>query len=159
MATALRTKSNALRLMDAPLLGWALLISTTVLTVALPASVVALALLLADRNFGSSFYGADSGSNATLVQHLFRSAVHSAECALFLPAVGIIIGMIPCRPHKPILIRACTLVSMLGVAMFGPVVLWRHLRSSSLSASAVNCFGVVLLSAMLLVGSEGPLRL
>ena len=98
MVTILKLRAPGLTLKRAPLFSWSVLISGSVLLLALPVLVGALLMLFVDRQYGGRMFNGftgGGGGNPVLWPRLFWFAAYPTLWALLLPALGAVAEIVP----------------------------------------------------------------
>ncbi|MGP1916565.1 MAG: cbb3-type cytochrome c oxidase subunit I [Candidatus Hodgkinia cicadicola] len=142
VTTILCLREAKLKLTEMPLLAWGLLISSMLLLITMPVLVVALAMLLLDRNLGTVFYDHNGGGDPTLFQHLFWFFGHPEVYALILPAFGIVSEIVSRFARKPIFGKTGMILSMIIIAVIGITVWAHHMYTVGLSFASLKYFAV-----------------
>jgi cytochrome c oxidase subunit I len=90
-----------------------------------PVLAAALAMLLLDRNYGTSFYNPDQNGNVLLYQHLFWFYSHPVVYVMALPGFGMISEILPVFSRKPLFGYRALVYSLVAIAFLGFLV-WGH---------------------------------
>jgi len=123
IATIFTQRSEDVTWANLDIFSWTILTQSGLILFAFPLLGSALLMLLADRNFGTSFFLADGGS--ILWQHLFWFFGHPEVYILVLPMMGIISYVLPRFAGRKLFGFKFVVYSTLaiGVLSFG---VWAH---------------------------------
>jgi cytochrome c oxidase subunit I+III len=108
-----------------PLFVWAMLVTSFLVIMAMPAIMVASSTLILDRLVGTHFYNPAEGGDVLLWQHLFWFFGHPEVYIIFLPAVGMVSTMLATFAQRPVFGYLALVVALIatGILAFG---LWVH---------------------------------
>jgi cytochrome c oxidase subunit 1 len=116
-----------------PLTVWSLFITAILLLLALPVLTAALAMLLFDRMFGTSFFLPQGGGEPLLWQHLFWFFGHPEVYVLVLPAMGVTSDILSTFSRKPIFGYHAMAFSMISIAFLSFTVWGHHMFISGMN--------------------------
>jgi len=116
-----------------PLTVWSLFITAILLLLALPVLTAALAMLLFDRMFGTSFFLVQGGGEPLLWQHLFWFFGHPEVYVLVLPAMGVTSDILSTFSRKPIFGYHAMAFSMISIAFLSFTVWGHHMFVSGMN--------------------------
>ena len=116
-----------------PLVIWSLFITAILLLLALPVLTAALAMLLFDRLFGTSFFLPQGGGEPLLWQHLFWFFGHPEVYVLVLPAMGVTSDILSTFSRKPIFGYHAMAFSMISIAFLSWIVWGHHMFISGMN--------------------------
>src|SRR5439155_13214338 len=102
VVTVFKQRAPGMSLNRIPLFVWAMLVTSFMIILAMPAIVVASTALILDRLVGTHFFNPAEGGDVLLWQHLFWFFGHPEVYIIFLPAVGMISTIIPTFARRPI---------------------------------------------------------
>jgi cytochrome c oxidase subunit I+III len=125
IVTIFKLRAPGMSISRMPLFVWAILIMSFMIIFAMPAVVVASAMLAFDRTFDTQFFNPIAGGAPLLWQHLFWFFGHPEVYIIFIPALGIVSTIIPTFARSRIYgytVAVLALVSI-GFISFG---LWVH---------------------------------
>ncbi len=125
VATILKLRPPGMTLARMPLFLWAMLVTSLMTMLALPAVMLATSLLIADRLVGTQFFSPNAGGDVLLFQHLFWFFGHPEVYIIFIPAVGFISAIVETFSRRPLFgytVQVLALISI-GLLAFG---LWVH---------------------------------
>jgi cytochrome c oxidase subunit I len=140
LVTILNMRAPGMTLFRMPLFTWSFLITAFLVVLASPFLAAALAMVLADRTFGTHFYDISHGGNALIYQVIFWFYSHPAVYIMVLPAFGIISEVIPVFAKKPIFGYKAMAYSMSAIAILGFVVFVHHMFNTGLPVPVVTFF-------------------
>ena len=153
VVTVLNLRAKGMTMMRLPVTIWTLFIASILGLLAFPPLTAAAILLLFDRHFGSSFYLPagmfygnklleHSGGTPLLWQHLFWFLGHPEVYVLLLPALGIVMDILPVFTRKPIFGHRMTLYSLGAIAVLSMIVWGHHMYVSGMSPYVGEFFAI-----------------
>src|SRR6266566_1005094 len=116
-----------------PLVIWSLFVTAILLLLALPVLTAALAMLLFDRTFGTSFFLPEGGGQPLLWQHMFWFFGHPEVYILVLPAMGVTSDILSTFSRKPIFGYHAMAFSMIAIAFLSWIVWGHHMFVSGMN--------------------------
>ncbi len=125
IVTILKQRAPGMTLDRIPLFVWAMLVTSFLVILAMPAIMFASSSLILDRLVGTQFYNPAEGGDVLLWQHLFWFFGHPEVYIIFLPAVGMVSTMLPTFTRRPVFGYLPLVMAMIatGILAFG---LWVH---------------------------------
>jgi cytochrome c oxidase subunit I+III len=135
-----KMRAPGMTLARMPVFCWSILVMGFMVLFAVPALTVGVALLEADRLFGTAFYDPARGGNALLYQHLFWFWGHPEVYILLVPALGMISMIVPtfARTRLAGYVWVVTSIVAIGFVSFG---LWvHHMFATGIPAQAMGFF-------------------
>ena len=125
VVTILKQRAPGMTLDRIPLFAWAMLVTSFLIILAMPAIMVASTTLILDRLVGTHFYNPAEGGDALLYQHLFWFFGHPEVYIIFLPAVGMVSTILPTFCRRPVFGYLGIVLAPIatGILSFG---LWVH---------------------------------
>ena len=104
---------------------WAMLVTSFLVIMAMPAVMVASTSLILDRLVGTHFFNPAEGGDVLLWQHLFWFFGHPEVYIIFLPAVGMVSTILPTFTGRPVFGYTALVLALIttGILAFG---LWVH---------------------------------
>ncbi|HXA41345.1 MAG TPA: cytochrome c oxidase subunit I [Candidatus Solibacter sp.] len=140
LVTILNMRAPGMKLFRMPLFTWSILITAFLVVLASPFLAAALAMVLADREFGTTFFLPAAGGSAIIYQVIFWFYSHPAVYIMVLPAFGILSEIIPVFSKKPIFGYKAMAYSMSAIAILGFVVFVHHMFAVGLPLSVISFF-------------------
>src|SRR5947199_1703319 len=116
-----------------PLVVWSLFVTAILLLPVLPVLTAALAMLLFDRTFGTSFFLPEGGGEPLLWQHMFWFFGHPEVYVLVLPAMGVTSELLSTFSRKPIFGYHAMAFSMIAIAFLSWIVWGHHMFVSGMN--------------------------
>jgi cytochrome c oxidase subunit I len=123
-----------------PLFIWTILIYSYLIVLASPPLAAALAMLLTDRHFGTTFFDPTQGGAPLLWQHAFWFYSHPAVYIMILPAFGIVSEVLPVFARKPIFGYKAVAASTAAIAFLGMLVWAHHMFTTPMSTVVLAFF-------------------
>ncbi|MDB5512283.1 MAG: putative cytochrome c oxidase subunit protein [Enterovirga sp.] len=125
VVTVFKQRAPGMTLDRIPLFVWAMLVTSFIVMLAMPAIMVGSTSLILDRLVGTHFFNPAEGGDVLLWQHLFWFFGHPEVYIIFLPATGMISSMLPAFVRRPVFGYLALVLSMvtIGILSFG---LWVH---------------------------------
>jgi cytochrome c oxidase subunit I len=133
ITTVVNMRAPGMTYFRMPLTIWSLFITAILLLLALPVLTAALAMLLFDRMFGTSFFLPQGGGEPLLWQHLFWFFGHPEVYVLVLPAMGVTSDILSTFSRKPIFGYHAMAFSMIAIAFLSWVVWGHHMFVSGMN--------------------------
>ncbi|MFL5297878.1 MAG: cbb3-type cytochrome c oxidase subunit I, partial [Phenylobacterium sp.] len=124
-ATILKMRAPGMTLARMPLFVWAMLTTSFMVILAMPAVMLASSFLISDRLVGTHFYNAAEGGSNLLYQHLFWFFGHPEVYIIFLPGLGMVSEITATFCRRSVFGYPVMVLSLLttGFLAFG---LWVH---------------------------------
>jgi cytochrome c oxidase subunit I+III len=125
VVTIFKQRAPGMTLDRIPLFVWAMLVTSFLVIMAMPAIMVASTSLILDRLVGTHFFNPAEGGDVLLWQHLFWFFGHPEVYIIFLPAAGMISTMIEPFARRPAFGYLALVMALIatGILAFG---LWVH---------------------------------
>jgi cytochrome c oxidase subunit I len=139
IVTIINMRAPGMKLTEAPMFVWNMLITSTMVLFSTPSLTVAVTLLLADRNFGTHFFIPAQGGDPLLYQHLFWFYSHPAVYIMILPGMGLVSEVLPVFSRKPLFGFNFIAWSTVFIGILGFSV-WAHHMFTVGASLAVNTF-------------------
>jgi len=125
VVTVFKQRAPGMSLDRIPLIVWAMLVTSFLVIMAMPAVMVASTSLILDRLVGTHFFNPAEGGDVLLWQHLFWFFGHPEVYIIFLPAVGMVSTILPTFTGRPVFGYTALVLALIttGILAFG---LWVH---------------------------------
>jgi len=125
VVTIFKQRAPGMSLDRIPLFAWAMLVTSFLVIMAMPAIMVASTSLILDRLVGTHLFNPVEGGDALLWQHLFWFFGHPEVYIIFLPAAGMVSTILPTFTGRPVFGYLALVMALVatGVLSFG---LWVH---------------------------------
>ncbi|CCD94271.1 Cytochrome c oxidase subunit 1 (Cytochrome c oxidase polypeptide I) (Cytochrome aa3 subunit 1) (Caa-3605 subunit 1) (Oxidase aa(3) subunit 1) [Bradyrhizobium sp. ORS 375] len=125
VVTVFKQRAPGMSLDRIPLFVWAMLVTSFVVIMAMPAIMVASTSLILDRLVGTHFFNPAEGGDVLLWQHLFWFFGHPEVYIIFIPAVGMVSTLVATFSRRPVYGYLALVVALIGTGIlaFG---LWVH---------------------------------
>jgi cytochrome c oxidase subunit 1 len=140
ITTIINMRAPGMTYFRLPLVIWSLFITAILLLLALPVLTAALAMLLFDRVFGTSFFLPEGGGQPLMWQHLFWFFGHPEVYILILPAMGIASDLLAVFCRKPIFGYRAMAFSMIAIAFLSWIVWGHHMFQSGMNPMLGSAF-------------------
>ena len=141
--TILNMRAPGMTLMRMPMFVWSVLVTQVLVLLSFPVITVALIMLVADRNFHSSFFSFNvAGGDPMLWQHLFWVFGHPEVYILILPAFGIVSEILPVFSRKPLFGYSAMVFSLAFIAFLGFGVWSHHMFATGMGPLADSFFSL-----------------
>jgi cytochrome c oxidase subunit 1/cytochrome c oxidase subunit I+III len=140
VVTVMRLRAPGMSINRLPIIIW----GTTTISVgnllAVPAVSLAFFLLWLDRQWGTHFYGADSGGQPLLWQHLFWIFAHPWVYVIVLPAMGLVSDALPIFCRRPLVGYTLVVLATVTTMALGFGVWVHHMFATGLPMIASSFF-------------------
>lgn len=125
VVTIFKQRAPGMTLDRIPVFVWAMLVTSFLVIMAMPAIVLASTSLILDRLVGTHFYNPAEGGDVLLWQHLFWFFGHPEVYIIFLPAAGMVSTMVEPFARRPAFGYLGLVMALIatGILAFG---LWVH---------------------------------
>jgi cytochrome c oxidase subunit 1 len=153
VATVLNLRTRGMSMMRLPVTIWTLFIASVIGLLSFPPLTAAAIMLIFDRHFGTSFFLPSGlffgnkllehqGGTPLLWQHLFWFLGHPEVYVLILPALGIVMDILPVFTRKPVFGYRMTVYSLIAIAGLSMVVWGHHMYVSGMSPYVGEFFAI-----------------
>ncbi len=132
IATIFNMRAPDMTWMKLPMFVWTWLVTAFLLIGIMPVLAATVTMMLADRNFGTSFFDAAGGGDPILYQHIFWFFGHPEVYVLILPAFGVISQIIPTFSRKPLFGYGRMVAATLAIAIMSYFVWAHHMFTSGM---------------------------
>ena len=143
IVTIINMRAPGVTMMRLPVFTWMTLIVSLLIIFAFPAITIALAQLMFDRLFGTSFFSVSGGGQPILWQHLFWIFGHPEVYILVLPAMGIVSEVLPAFSRKPLFGYPIVVFSGAVIGFLGFAVWSHHMFTTGLGKIATAAFSLL----------------
>jgi cytochrome c oxidase subunit I len=140
MVTIIQLRAPGMTFSRMPMFVWTIFITSFISVFAFPSLLVAVLLLLVDRQLGAHFYNVAQGGNALLWQNLFWFFGHPEVYILILPAMGMVSEIVPVFSRKPLFGFMTVAVSTVAIGVLGFTVWAHHMFTTGLPAASTLFF-------------------
>ncbi|CCM78108.1 cytochrome c oxidase subunit I [Rhizobium mesoamericanum] len=125
VVTVFKQRAPGMSLDRIPVFVWAMLVTSFMIIMAMPAIMLASSSLILDRLVGTHFFNPAEGGDALLWQHLFWFFGHPEVYIIFVPAVGMVSAIVSTFARRPVFGYHLVVMALIatGVLAFG---LWVH---------------------------------
>lgn len=140
IATILNLRAPTMRLMQMPMFVWVWLVTAFLLIAIMPVLAGAVTMMLADRNFGTSFFTAAGGGDPLLFQHVFWFFGHPEVYVIIMPAFGVMSEIIPTFSRKRLFGYHFMVYAVIAIALLSFVVWAHHMFVAGITLTAELVF-------------------
>jgi cytochrome c oxidase subunit 1 len=133
ITTIINMRAPGMTFFRLPLTIWSLFVVAILLLLAIPVLTSALAMLLFDRLFGTTFFLPAGGGEPLLWQHLFWFFGHPEVYILILPAMGIASDVLSTFSRKPIFGYRSMVYAIIGIGFLSWIVWGHHMFQSGMN--------------------------
>ena len=133
ITTVVNMRAPGMTFFRLPLVVWSLFIVAILVLLAIPVLTSALAMLLFDRFFGTTFFLPPGGGEPLLWQHLFWFFGHPEVYILILPAMGVASDVLSTFSRKPIFGYRSMVYAMIGIGFLSWIVWGHHMFQSGMN--------------------------
>jgi cytochrome c oxidase subunit 1 len=133
ITTIINMRAPGMTFFRLPLTIWSLFVVAILVLLAIPVLTSALAMLLFDRLFGTTFFLPAGGGEPLLWQHLFWFFGHPEVYILILPAMGIASDVLSTFSRKPIFGYRSMVFAIIGIGFLSWIVWGHHMFQSGMN--------------------------
>src|SRR5574341_2521979 len=123
LTTAINLRAPGMGFFRLPLIIWMQLTAAVLFMLSVGPLIAGAVMLLADRIIGTTFYLPEGGGEPLLWQHLFWFFGHPEVYVVLLPALGIVLEIMPVFSRKPIFGYRPIIYSTIAAGMLSFIVL------------------------------------
>ncbi len=140
IVTIIQLRAPGMSFARMPMFSWTMFVTSLISVFAFPSLLVAVLLLLFDRQLGTHFYNVAQGGNALLWQNLFWFFGHPEVYILILPAMGIVSEIVPVFSRKPLFGFMTVAYSTVAIGALGFTVWAHHMFTTGLPSTSLLFF-------------------
>ncbi len=140
IVTIIQLRAPGMSFARMPMFSWTMFVTSLISVFAFPSLLVAVLLLLFDRQLGTHFYNVTAGGNALLWQNLFWFFGHPEVYILILPAMGIVSEIVPVFSRKPLFGFMTVAYSTVAIGALGFTVWAHHMFTTGLPSTSLLFF-------------------
>ena len=140
--TIINMRTKGMLFSRMPLFTWTTLVTQVLIIASFPVITVALALLMFDRVFGTSFYSPEGGGDVILWEHLFWIFGHPEVYILILPPMGAVSEVLATASKQKIFAYPLMVLSVCIIGFLGFSVWAHHMFSVGMGKWANAAFAV-----------------
>jgi cytochrome c oxidase subunit 1 len=140
IVTIIQLRAPGMSFARMPMFSWTIFVTSLISVFAFPSLLVAVLLLLFDRQLGTHFYNVTQGGNALLWQNLFWFFGHPEVYILILPAMGMVSEIVPVFSRKPLFGFMTVAYSTVAIGLLGFTVWAHHMFTTGLPSTALLFF-------------------
>jgi cytochrome c oxidase subunit I+III len=140
IATIFKLRAPGMTLNRLPLFVWAMLVTSLMIVLSLPAVVSSSTFLLLDRLVGTHFYNPAEGGDTVLYQHLFWFFGHPEVYIIFVPALGMVSAIITTFTRRPTFGYTPLVLSLFTTGFIGFSVWVHHMFTTGLPQLGLSFF-------------------
>ena len=137
LVTIIQMRAPGMTFSRMPMFAWTIFVTALISVFAFPSLLVAVLLLLLDRQLGAHFYNVAQGGNALLWQNLFWFFGHPEVYILILPAMGIVSEIVPVFSRKPLFGFMTVAISTVAIGVLGFTVWAHHMFTTGLPLASL----------------------
>jgi cytochrome c oxidase subunit 1 len=132
VATILKLRAPGMSLSRMPLYIWAILVTSIMIILSMPAVALASSFLISDRLVGTHFYNPFEHGDALLWQHLFWFFAHPEVYIIFLPATGFVSQIVETFCRRPVFGYPVMVLALIGTGLLAFGVWVHHMFATGL---------------------------
>ncbi len=140
IVTIIQLRAPGMTFARMPMFSWTMFVTSLISVFAFPSLLVAVLLLLFDRQLGTHFYNVTQGGNALLWQNLFWFFGHPEVYILILPAMGMVSEIVPVFSRKPLFGFMTVAYSTVAIGALGFTVWAHHMFTTGLPSASLLFF-------------------
>jgi len=142
LTTAMALRAPGMTFFRLPMLVWQQLTAATLFLLSVGPLIAGAVMLLLDRTLGTGFYAPELGGDPLLWQHLFWFFGHPEVYVIFLPALGIVLEILPVFSRKPLFAYRWIVWATVTAGALSFVVWAHHMFQSGMDPRLAMPFSV-----------------